>query len=265
MSWVLNRLDFWGSGALVFITFSLIGIAIVVAIDTVVHLIVHDEVRARASYTAAWALSVLATIYAVLAAFVIVDEYGQLQSTQQAVSDKAAALSAVSEDSRALPEPGGRRIRAAAYDYAVTVVDIGFPELAVKGQFNPQTDRSLEHLFNVVQDVDPTANSDIAFYDEIVVNLDKVVQTRTTLSTAARQTVPPALVAVLVVNGLTILVIASLLDTKHRRSHLFILGALAITISLSLALVVSLDQPFDGVIRVNDDPMQDFITYRAER
>jgi hypothetical protein len=91
------------------------------------------------------------------------------------------------------------------------------------------------------------------------------VQTRTTLSTAARQTVPPALVTVLIVNGLTILVIASLLDTKHRRSHPFILGALAITISLSLALVVSLDQPFDGVIRVNDDPMQDFITYRAER
>ncbi|MGH9027062.1 MAG: hypothetical protein ACRDWD_13245 [Acidimicrobiia bacterium] len=265
MGWVLDKLDAWGSGALVFLSFTLLGIAVIVVIDVALHALVRDEVRTRASYTAAWALSVLATIYAVLAAFVIVDEYGQLQNTQQAVSDKAAALSAVSENSRALPEGDGQPVRNAALEYATTVVDVGFPSLADRGQFTSRTDRSLEHLFTEVQDVEPTSRSDTAFYDQIVVNLDRVVQTRTTLSTAARQTVPSALVAVLIVNGLTILVIASLLDTKHRRSHLFILGALALTISLSLALVVSLDQPFDGVIRVNDDPMQDFITYRSER
>jgi hypothetical protein len=265
VTWILDRLDAGGSGALVFLTFAVVGIAVAIAIDAALHRVVHDEVRARASYTAAWALSVLATIYAVLAAFVIIDEYGQLQNTQEAVSDKAAALSAISENSRAFHGEKGESIRSASLEYANVVVDRGFPELAKTGDLGGDTDRALENLFATVQDIEPKNRGQVAFYDQIVANLDKVVETRTTMTTASRQTVPAALLVVLLVNGLTILVIASLLDTRHRQSHLFILGALALVISLSLALVVSLDRPFDGVISVNDDPMVDFIEFRYER
>jgi Protein of unknown function (DUF4239) len=265
VSWILERLDVFDNGALVFLAFAFVGIAITIAIDAALRRWVPDEVRSRAAGTAAWVLSVLATIYAVLAAFVIVDEYGQLDSTQDAVSDKAAALSSISENSRAFPSDERQSIEDAAVDYANEVVDVGFPALTEGGRMPRSTDKALEDLFGVVQEIEPDTQSQYAFYDQIVVNLDEVVSTRNTLTTSSRQTVPGALVAVLVVNGLTILVIASLLDTQHRRSHLFILSALALVISLSLALVVSLDQPFDGVIRVNDQPVVDFIDDRSER
>jgi Protein of unknown function (DUF4239) len=265
VNWIVDRLDAGEDGALVFLTFAFVGIVLTIALDVALHARVPDDVRTRAAGTAAWVLSVLATIYAVLAAFVIVDEYGQLQKTQEAVSDKAAALSAISENSRAFPRAERQAIENATLDYATVVVDVGFPALATGGRLPRETDRELEDLFAVVQGIEPETAAQRSFYDQITVNLDSVVETRTTLTTASRQTVPGALVAVLVIQGLTIIVIASLLDTRHRGSHLFILSALALVIALSLALVVSLDQPFDGVIRVDDDPVQDFIKSRVER
>jgi hypothetical protein len=59
--------------------------------------------------------------------------------------------------------------------------------------------------------------------------------------------------------------VAALLDTLHRGSHLFILSALALVIWLTIALVVSLDYPFSGLIRVTDRPIREFVLFRAAR
>ena len=60
----------------------------------------------------------------------------------------------------------------------------------------------------------------------------------------------------LVVIGLVVMAVATFLDTRHRKSHLFILSALALVIWLTIALVITLDYPFSGLIRVTDDPHQ---------
>jgi Protein of unknown function (DUF4239) len=265
VDWLLDSVDALENGALVFLLFVAIALLILFAVDAVIHAIVPDDVRTRAAGTAAWVLSVLATIYAILAAFVIVDEYGQLQSTQQAVSDNAAALSTVSENAAAFPGEDQRAIQAATLAYANEVVDDGFPRLAAGREPSGRADRALESLFRVVQSVEPETPSQTAFYEGIVTSLDELVRTRTTLTTASREDAPTALVLILVVTGFVILVVASLLDTRHRRSHLFILGAMTIVIALSLALVVSLDRPFDGIVKVDDQPIDDFVELRAER
>ena len=65
--------------------------------------------------------------------------------------------------------------------------------------------------------------------------------------------------------GLVVMAVATLLDTRHRRSHLFILSALGLVIWLTLALVITLDYPFSGLIRVTDEPIRQFISFRAAR
>lgn len=65
--------------------------------------------------------------------------------------------------------------------------------------------------------------------------------------------------------GATVMAVATLLDTRHPRSHLFILSALALVVWLTLALVVSIDYPFSGTIRVTDTPLREFVEFRAAR
>jgi hypothetical protein len=55
------------------------------------------------------------------------------------------------------------------------------------------------------------------------------------------------------------LLLTGALDTEHRASHLFMVSALALVIWVTLALLVGLDYPFNGVIRVTDAPLHDFL------
>jgi hypothetical protein len=245
--------------------FVVFGVALTIAFDIVVHRYVRPETRERASATAAVTLQVTATIYAILIAFVIVDEYSALRSAQSQVSNKSASLSIVFENSRAFPVAEGRGIRTAAIDYARVVVHRAFPQLEDTGEPDRRTDRRLEALFAAVQRVEPRAQSERAAYTAIEGALDEIVRTRSALIDSAGATVPATLFWMLFVIGFAVMGVATLLDTRHRGSHLLILSTLALVIWLTLALVVSLDYPFKGIIHVNDTPIRDFLAFRAAR
>lgn len=250
---------------LVFVIFAAVAIGLTFLFDVVMRRCVAPETRQGASATASVTLQVTATIYAILIAFVIVDAYSQIGDSQAQVSAKAASLSVVFENSRAFPETGGGAVRDATLDYARSVVDRGIPKLVDTSDPDPETDRKLEALFRVVQRVEPATLSQRAAYQSMVDGLDEVVATRAKLLDAARPTIPGPLLLLLVVIGLVVMAVATLLDTQHRRSHLFILSALALVIWLTIALVVSLDYPFSGLIRVTDEPIREFIDFRAAR
>jgi len=65
----------FGNGTLLFFTFAAVGVTFNLVLDAVMRRVVSPEVRHRAGPTAAVTVQVLATIYAVLVAFVIVNQY----------------------------------------------------------------------------------------------------------------------------------------------------------------------------------------------
>ena len=106
MSFVRAYVGF-ANGTLLFLTFAIVGVTFNLALDAVMRRFVSDDVRHRAGPTAAVTVQVLATIYAVLVAFVIVNEYSQLRSANEQVAVKAADLSAMNENSRIFPTAEG--------------------------------------------------------------------------------------------------------------------------------------------------------------
>lgn len=252
-------------GGLIFVIFGGIAIGLTILFDILMRRLVPPEVRERASATASVTLQVTATIYAILIAFVIVDAYSQLRDTQSQISAKASHLAVVYENSRDLPEPTGADVREATLAYARSVVHRGLPGLEDTDDPDLATDKALENIFRTVQRYEPKSESERAAYQNTVNALDGVVTTRAQLLDATRASVPLTLLGLLVVMGIVVMLIASLLDTRHRRSHLFILSALALVIWLTIALVISLDYPFSGLIKVTDQPVKEFIDFRADR
>jgi hypothetical protein len=255
----------WGNGALLFVTFAVLGIALVIGIDGVMRRVVTPDVRGRAGPTAAVIVQVLATIYAVLVAFVIVTQYNQLRSTNDQVAAKAAALTAMTENSRVFPEAEGQQLRDAINAYGRATVVNGFPALARTGDPEPIADRRLEQMFRALLAVRPATPDETAAYAQTLERLDEVAETKARIVNSAGETVPWPLVMLLTIMGLTLLVVSSVLDTRHRRSHLLILSALALLVSLTLALVVSLNYPFDGILPISDSPLRRFLEFRAAR
>jgi hypothetical protein len=242
-----------------------VGLGITFLFIWLVRRYIPDDVRSRAGPTAAVTLQVLATIYAILIAFVIVDEYSQLRAAQQQVADKAAALSTLFENSRAFPTSEGDLVRARTLTYARAFTRITIPHLGDSSTPDGTTDHDLEGIFHAIQHLEPTSESQKAAYDGMLSSLDSVVHTRSALVTASKSTVPLTLLVLLFVIGLTVMAVAATLDTRHHRSHVLLLSSLSLVIWLTLALVVSLDYPFNGVIRVTDEPIKQFVEFRTAR
>jgi Protein of unknown function (DUF4239) len=198
-------------------------------------------------------------------AFVIVSEYSQLRSANDQVASKAAELSAMTENSRVFPDAETAPLRAAITAYAREVVDRSFSEFARSGIPTTVSDRRLEDIFRSLRDVRPDTAEENAAYSRTLDELDGVVETRARIVNAGGETVPWPLVALLVVMGVTVIVVSNLLDTRHRRSHLLITSALALVVSLTLALVVSLNFPFDGILPISDAPIRQFLEFRTDR
>ena len=255
----------WSNGTLLFVTFAVVGVGLNLALDGVMRRFVSPDVRGRASPTAAVTVQVLATIYAVLVAFVIVTEYSQLQAANDQVAAKAAELSAIAENSREFPDDEGDELRRAVTRYAQTVADQSFPTLARTGKPDEAGDVALEGVFRALREIDPATAGEAAAYSRTLDLLDDVAETRAQIINAARETVPWPLVVLLAIMGTTVVVVSNVLDTRHRRSHLLITSALALVVSLTLALVVSLNFPFHGILPIEDDPIRHFLEFRADR
>ena len=261
MTW-LGSLPAWG----LFILFAVGALLFTVAVDGILRRrLVPDHVRASAGPTAATTLQAVATIYAVLVAFVIVDEYSQLRDAQAQVGDKAAQLDIVFENSRNLPEHDGEAIRAATLAYALEDLRDGLPYLGRTSQPSPRADASLDRLYRVVATIEPQAESDRIAYQEILNVLGHVSETRSSLTNAAQATIPSPLFFILAVLAAGTLAVATVMDTRNCRSHLLILATLAVALSMTLALVAGLDYPFRGFIHIDTTPLSQFVTNRAVR
>jgi hypothetical protein len=255
----------WGNGTLLFVTFAAVGIGFILVVDSVMRRFVSPDVRDRCGPTTAVTVQVLATIYAVLVAFVIVTEYSQLQSANDEVSVKAAAMIAMTENSRVFPEAEGAEVRTSIVRYARVFVDDAFPALSRTGDPEPAADQALERMFRALRDVDPATPEESAAYTQALERLNEVAETKARIVNSAGETIPWPLVVLLAIMGATVLVVSTVLDTRHRRGHLLILSALALLVSLTLALVVSLNFPFDGILPISDAPIARFLEYRSVR
>ncbi len=255
----------WGNGALLFVTFAVVGVGFNVALDMVMRRFVTPEVRGHAGRTAAVTVQVLATIYAVLVAFVIVTEYNQLQSANNQVASKAADLTAMTENSSVFPRAEAERLRAAVNGYARAIIDHAFPELARTGEPERITDEKLRGVFRALQSIHPVTPDESAAYSQTLERLDGVAETKARIVNAAGETVPWPLVVLLAIMGIAVVTVSSVLDTGHRKSHLLITSALALLVALTLALVVSMNYPFDGILPISDTPIRHFLEFRAAR
>ncbi len=113
--------------------------------------------------------------------------------------------------------------------------------------------------------IEPSTESGKAAYAEILNALARVSQTRSDLLNSTKATIPTSLFVILVVLAAAVLAVATLMDTRHRRSHLLIISALVIGVAITLALAAALDYPFRGFIHIDSSPLTQFVNVRAAR
>ncbi len=242
--------------AVLFLGLMAIGLVVAAGLSWLATRAIEDGVRTRTSTSVTTVVGVVAGLYAVLVAFVIVNEWQTFNDTQAQVSNESAALTAAYFSAGALPRGTGAQIQQALLDYDRSVVCDEFPYLADhQGPATP-TRLALQKLFETAALAPPDAQSS-AFYTSTVNELAQIATARRARINAATSPIPDLLLVVILVTSLALVAVASVLDTQHRRWHLVLTTALTILVSLNLALIVTLNRPFDGAATISDAPLRE--------
>jgi hypothetical protein len=139
--------------------------------------------------------------------------------------------------------------------YARLVVDEEWPDLG-RHQSDPSADAAFDNLWKSYLRLEPSLGATSASYQESIKLLSELQDARNRRISAARNVVPTALWVVLI--GGVAIMIATIWFTgsEDLRTHLLMTIVLAISLASILFLIRAFNNPFQGDVRVNAEPIE---------
>jgi len=200
-------------------------------------------------------LGVVAALFGLLLAFIVVIAYQNYGDSQSNVSSEADALAAIVRDSQAFQPAAGADVRAAVGTYVRAVVDDEWPRMH-DGKESARAGAAVTGMYKAIQEAAPESASAVAFYDDSVQQLSGALEARRNRLDAARGGLPWVIGILLPVGSLVILGYTVRVGSRSFWFHAIGAGAVAIVLGLSLVVLLDLTYPFSGDVSVGSRPFQ---------
>ncbi len=200
-------------------------------------------------------LGVVAALFGLLLAFIIVIAYQNYADAQTNVTGEADALAAIVRDSGAFQPTERDRVRASIGAYVRTVVDDEWPRMR-EGNDSPQAWADVNDIFATLQRIEPKSPSAVAFYDDSVRQLNVTLDARRNRLDDAGGGLPWIIGALLFVGSLVIVGYAILIGSRSFWFHAIGAGAIALIVGMSLVVLVALIYPFSGDLAIDPGPFR---------
>lgn len=204
---------------------------------------------------AGYVFAVIGVVYAVLLAFVVIAVWEEFEDAKADANREAAAVWLLFQNARMLGDDAGAA-RVAAVEYAVSVVDDEWPAMTHHQREAPETDRALDALWRAFSVAGASGTADDVFLDQAVERLHDASELRRTRVFNSREGLPGALWAVLLLGAAVCIAFTYLFAIENLGAQILMVGALAATIGLVFFLILSLELPFTGEMRVGPGAMR---------
>lgn len=234
-----------------------LAMVIAVALLAVVQGFVPAAVLANADRASGDFLQAIATIEAVLLAFVVFVVWQQFDETRRQVAKEANELADLERVARGLPDEVRDSVRSAARRYARAVLDAEWPLMArgdVRGM--PETWSILNEMWRSLQGCQPLTQGQHQLHGEALARFNDLSDARTDRLTSARRRMPVSLTALLYIGAFIVVMAATLLPVSSFTLHALMVAALAAALSHVLWLIHDLDDAFAGDWQVPRSPFE---------
>ena len=198
--------------------------------------------------------AIVMTLFALLLALVVVDLHTSYRDASNGVGDEANSLNRIEQDADAFPAARKAAVERAVANYIVEVRKNEFPALR-EGREDQKAEKRLLQISTALRRYSPRTQAQIAFYDSALSRIDDLVSERQSRIGAAESSVPPTLIALVLVLGVLSIGTSLFVKTHHSSLDLILVGSLAAVVGLALATVLVLEYPFSGSIAVSSDPL----------
>lgn len=212
-----------------------------------------------------FAYAVFGLIYGVLLAFTIVVAWERFSDAERIITREVTILSELWRDSQAFAPEVRRPVHETLLQYARSVADDEWPEMARSGRPHPGTARIYERLWDLSYTLQPATKNQEAYLAEFLARMNELSVHRRMRMLASHTEVQAILWSVLLVGACLTIGYTLLFANRHGWVQWAVTTSMILIIVLNLMVVIHLQYPFTGSAAVEPEAFRELVATFGER
>lgn len=204
---------------------------------------------------AGFIIGIVGAICAVVLAFMMVTVWNQFHDTQLTIEREANQLEDLSRIAGGFQSPVAGELQQKLRDSGRAVIDDEWAAMA-HGEASQRAQIAMDELFQAYRGIEPQTRREKAIYSESLKHLEEMSASRSALLNACRDDIPHVVWVLLLLSGVTTVAFTYFFGTRSALAQSLMTALLAIAVAFILFLIVALDNPFRGDLRVSPDPLK---------
>jgi Protein of unknown function (DUF4239) len=250
VSYFLVSLPLWALIALIVV----LPTAVAMVAQALIHKRVGVERLAQNNEIAGFKFATVGVIYAVLLGFTVIVVWEKFSAAENAVDQEAASIAALFRYAEG-KESQAVALRTALVNYATTAIRDEWPAMWRESE-SAATTRALDAVYEAAMALGAVGTRETADMAEVFAQLDNITSNRRVRLHLATGLVPGVVWVVLFSGAFLTVGFALFFGSKNLLAQVSMTGVLSVLVTLGLVVIVSIDHPFTGAVRVHPDPVE---------
>jgi hypothetical protein len=217
--------------------------------------LVHISIRGRHNDVAGFIIAIIGVIDAVLLAFIAVAAWESFNSAERVVQQEANLVGNLYLDASGLPQQPRQWLHQVLRNYVDLVINVEWPAQQA-GRIDMKMANPVRRLHNVLARVQPQTMAEQVTYAEMMRTLNELYSARRARLLAAHQGIPSVIWWIIGLGSATTVVFSFFFGMPSQAMHYTMTGMLAGSMALVMVLIVALDWPFRGALRISPEAFQ---------
>lgn len=198
---------------------------------------------------AGFKFATVGVLYAVLLAFAVIVVWEKFNDSENLVAKEAGAAATMYRLAEGIGGAPGHELHERLNDYLKAAIDLDWPAME-RSEGSPAVTQALNQLYKDVLAIAPGNARDGAILAEVLHQLDLLTDARRTRLVVAAGVVPGVLWTVLFAGAILTVGFTFFFGAPNLRAQTAMTGILTLLIFSGLFVIVVIDHPFAGSVRV---------------
>jgi len=212
-----------------------------------------ERLRAN-NEVAGFKFATVGVLYAVLLAFAVIVVWEKFGDAESHVADEAGAAVTIYRLAAGIEGETGTQLHDAVSTYLSAAIADDWPAME-RGEPSPSTTHALDAAYSTLLTFHPTDRRGAAILTETLRQLDAVTQARRARLVVAAGVVPGIVWFVLFGGAIVTVGFTFFFATDNLRAQAVMTGALTALIFSGLLVIVVIDRPFAGTVKVSPEAL----------
>jgi hypothetical protein len=203
---------------------------------------------------AGFKFATVGVLYAVLLAFAVIVVWEKFSVAEEYVAREAGAAATLYRLAEGMGDEPRATLRQALSAYIETAVTRDWPAMA-DGRDSAETTRAVMAIYKAAFTYSPTDYRGAMLLEETLRQINTMTESRRVRVVKATDAVPPALWLVLIGGAMVTIGFTFFFGTQNVMAQSAMTGGLSLLVFSALFVIVGMNQPFSGAIKVDPEPL----------